>query len=976
MVLSILISALLHLPPSAPLPPLCAIVAVTSFILMPAPGLSTVLPDHPALFAIFYSTRHGGVQDNSSSRTGATTIVSSARHAGNGVKLSNPTVSSSSSSSKQHHPRHHPKSIAITGPSLSSAASSFSPPLPSPNHRREQELQDHIACADIQPRGLYPRTAQSLAPPPPHHQHQQQPSPAHSTRADPFLAEGSRTTRLLSAAPSNRSGNLTRHPLGRGHQAHFAASDTESDEEIRQIFPATSEHASPTKQRPASTRARTSTSRRKHVLTPEAALFVGDAFSYLDTSREDEPPPSVTDSTALVARAIPVSEHRRRRVRTQDYVDSEESDAEPVGHHRRDGYLDSYSSSYEWSDKYSDNEDDSAECSSQHYYSSDDSHDHDHDDDESVLSFTSRASTFNADEGAIVFPAPYQFRCDCYQRELADRFSYAYNSSTDADSLDYGCGSDDDADLYSLQEFGAQDSTRAFYHTAHHDNPHPSLLLLHGGMNGGTPAADGGAAGLEAGMTRRRSGHTSGSMHQAKRRTLRRRLRPWMRRARHIVKHTEWFRTVASALYLFCVSLAMTLLQQVSDTRWLEHRPNQQVLYDTGFVLVNDISEHWLPDFFVLSLLGMTVIGVLWFCPTWPARQIVIRRLFWLTGSLYLYRAMTISVTTLPPPRPCNPVLITGIPALEVLENGIRMVTGGAISCTDNIFSGHTMILTSCALHWRIYVRRKYIAYYVYLHVIAGIYTIIGTHMHYTVDIILAIFITYGMYAIYFCVIRLAMERHRWAVEEHRATGGKLWEKDDQEYQRVAYTPRMLNSGMIRVIVWMDGLDLRWRPDGSADDGMGHTAGGSSRRRSSRRSRVDTAASQPAADIALTSIANGSSQHHPAQGGPALALVSVANPPAGVGYIPEMASSEHGTAAATATIATMAADESRLTGQRHVYPDVHAVDPVLGTNLDEVSEHGPPRDGDDSSDDEDVPAHGHPPSTTAATANHTAMTQV
>ncbi|KAI9599136.1 hypothetical protein BDF19DRAFT_410521 [Syncephalis fuscata] len=465
-------------------------------------------------------------------------------------------------------------------------------------------------------------------------------------------------------------------------------------------------------------------------------------------------------------------------------------------------------------------------------------------------------------------------------------------------------------------------------------------------------ASDNATAGLEAGMTRRRNTHTSGSINQTKRHTLRRRLRPWMRRARHIFKHTEWFRTFASACYLFLVALAMTLLQQVSDTRWLEHRPNQQVLYDTGFILVNDISEHWLPDFFVLSLLGMTVIGVLWFCPTWPARQIVIRRLFWLTGSLYLYRAMTISVTTLPPPRPCNPVLITGTPVLDVIKNGIKMLTGDAISCTDNIFSGHTMILTSCALHWRIYVRRKYIAYYVYLHVIAGIYTIIGTHMHYTVDIILAIFITYGMYAIYFCVIRLAMERHRWAVEEHRLSGGKLWEKDDQEYQRVAYTPRMLNSGMIRVIVWMDGLDLRWRPDGTIDDGLGNGST-SGRRRGSRRSRVNTLTSQHA-DATDTGTAIGS--HMVAtpfnggsvQSGPTT-LASPHNIPAGIGYIPDMPSSE--TSTATTSKAT---DNTRQTGQRHIYPDIHAVDPVLGTNLDEASEHDPLQGDDDSSDEDDL----------------------
>ncbi|KAI8054562.1 hypothetical protein BDF22DRAFT_654704 [Syncephalis plumigaleata] len=615
---------------------------------------------------------------------------------------------------------------------------------------------------------------------------------------------------------------------------------------------------------------------------------------------------ATTDSAALVVHDVP------------DYVDSEDSEAEAVGHHRRDGYLDA--SSHEYSDGRSDDYD-SYEYDSERYYSSDE---------ESVFSFTSRASTFNADEGAIVYPAPYQFRCDCYQRELADRYSNAYDSSSssDIDSLD-----DDEVELYSLQDFGnIQDNSVALYHNIHeHSLPSNMNNSNSNGAGAGGGPMDGATASLEA----------------------------------------EWFRTVASALYLFSVAFAMTLLQQVSDTRWIEHRPNQQVLYDTGFILLSDVTEHWLPDFFVLSLLGMTVIGVLWFCPTWPARQIVIRRLFWLTGSLYLYRAMTISVTTLPPPRPCEPVLVTGIPIVQVIKNVAKMLSGGAISCTDNIFSGHTMVLTSCALHWRIYVRRKYIAYYVYLHVIAGIYTIIGTHMHYSVDVLLAIFITYGMYAIYFCVIRLAMERHRWAVEEHRATGGKLWEKDDQEYQRVAYTPRMLNSGMIRIIVWMDGLDLRWRPDGSVDDGLGHATtngNGNIRRRSTRRSRVSTITSQPA-DAANTATTidsinnnNNNNSNHLGQNGPAT-FTSIHNPPAGIGYIPDTMTSSDGNANGTTGKST---EEVGLTGQRHIYPDTHAVDPVLGVNLNEPSEHDPLHGGDDSNAEDDEPS----------TATNGVMTQV
>jgi hypothetical protein len=630
-----------------------------------------------------------------------------------------------------------------------------------------------------------------------------------------------------------------------------------------------------------------STYRYRSRLTPAAASFIGDTYSFGEYAVPGKRSRRAsTRTTSSVQTTRWTGSQARRRVHIQDCIASDE-DCHSVGHYQRGGLVATHP---RFSNTYDSGEDSEFESD----YESEA---------ESVFSYISHASTFNGDEGAITIPAPYRFRCDCQQRELADRIDHAYDFLSDFDSLD------EYEDVFDATEgverrrrrpsqFGYPlslfENLRTYLNLKHSRRRYRDRAVPMTHTGGETPGV------LEAGMTRR-------SGNRGRRRSRARRI---MRKIRHIVKHTEWFRTLTAAVYLFLVALAMTILQQASDTRWVNHRSGQEGLYDAGFELLGRISEEWLPDFFVLSLLGMTVIGVLWFCPTWAARQIVMRRLFWLTGSLYLYRAVTISVTTLPPPRKCEPVMLASTtPVLDVFWTGIRMFTGDIKACTDNIFSGHTMILVSCALHWRIYVRRKYIAYYVYVHMLVGIYTIVATNMHYTVDVILAMFITYGMYAIYFCVIRLAMERHRWAVEEHRTSGGKLWEKDDQEYQRVAYTPRMLNSGMIRMIVWMDGLDLRWRPDKQSMPR-------STRRRHSRRSEVIDSAHP---DTSYTS--------------------------------PDGANTVDATPEPNDTVSDSRSSLGgkgildRTTGQQHIYPDSTPVDPVLGANLKHPME--------DSSDSED-----------------------
>ncbi|KAI9228256.1 MAG: hypothetical protein DHS80DRAFT_6277, partial [Piptocephalis tieghemiana] len=200
----------------------------------------------------------------------------------------------------------------------------------------------------------------------------------------------------------------------------------------------------------------------------------------------------------------------------------------------------------------------------------------------------------------------------------------------------------------------------------------------------------------------------------------------------------------------------------------------------------------------------------------WVKRAIIFRRIFWIMGALYWYRAITLTVTTLPAThQDCPPVITNGFSFGGALKASIDMIFGGVKACTDNIFSGHTMFLMTCVFQWRMYCRFKPFAWLVYAIALAGILLIDFTRLHYTVDIVLAMFITWGAYTIYFACLNIAVQRlefdgHlRGHYSSSLGNAEARWDKYNSEFQDIVYIPRMLNSGIVASIAYLDGLDLR-----------------------------------------------------------------------------------------------------------------------------------------------------------------------
>ncbi|XP_058856397.1 phosphatidylcholine:ceramide cholinephosphotransferase 2-like isoform X2 [Acipenser ruthenus] len=160
----------------------------------------------------------------------------------------------------------------------------------------------------------------------------------------------------------------------------------------------------------------------------------------------------------------------------------------------------------------------------------------------------------------------------------------------------------------------------------------------------------------------------------------------------------EWWKTVIAFVYaLFNLVLTTVMITVVH-----ERVPSKEIsppLPDKFFDYVGRVE--WA--FSISEINGMILVG-LWCCQWLFLRykSIAARRFFFIMGTLYLYRCMTIYVTTLPVPSmhiKCAPKLHGDFQAklqriLRMISGGGLSITGSHILCGDFLYSGHTVMLT------------------------------------------------------------------------------------------------------------------------------------------------------------------------------------------------------------------------------------------------------------------------------------------
>lgn len=211
---------------------------------------------------------------------------------------------------------------------------------------------------------------------------------------------------------------------------------------------------------------------------------------------------------------------------------------------------------------------------------------------------------------------------------------------------------------------------------------------------------------------------------------------------------TEWSKTGVAFLYAVCCFVTTSVVISVVHER-VPPKEESPPLPDKFF----DVFDRVQWAFSICEINGMLLVSM-WLIQ-WlllKHRAIVGRRFFFIVGTLYLYRCVTMYVTTLPVPGmhfKCSPKLVGNYEAqlwrvLKMISGGGLSITGSHSMCGDYLYSGHTVMLTLTYLFIKEYSPRRFWWYHCFCLGLSavGIFFILLAHDHYTVDVVVAYFIT------------------------------------------------------------------------------------------------------------------------------------------------------------------------------------------------------------------------------------------
>jgi len=220
----------------------------------------------------------------------------------------------------------------------------------------------------------------------------------------------------------------------------------------------------------------------------------------------------------------------------------------------------------------------------------------------------------------------------------------------------------------------------------------------------------------------------------------------------------EPLKTLLSVMFWGLSMIASTTSLAITH----ERVPNTTTLPD---IILDNIKYHkWgldVSEVFLVTL-SWTAFLVAFFH---KHRFIVLRRIFFLIGIHYYYRAITMCVTVLPKPDQnyfCSPTLedenITTNTTRIIFERVLTLVSGGGLSmngkhhyCGDYIYSGHTISLITAYLVIKEYSPRKWVLFHriALVFCIAGIVALLLSRGHYSIDCVIAYWATTRIWWMY-----------------------------------------------------------------------------------------------------------------------------------------------------------------------------------------------------------------------------------
>ncbi|XP_061768976.1 phosphatidylcholine:ceramide cholinephosphotransferase 2-like [Nerophis ophidion] len=210
----------------------------------------------------------------------------------------------------------------------------------------------------------------------------------------------------------------------------------------------------------------------------------------------------------------------------------------------------------------------------------------------------------------------------------------------------------------------------------------------------------------------------------------------------------EWWKTGVAFLYAIFNLVFTTVVITIVH----ERVPDKSVsppLPDKFFDYVDRVP--WA--FTVTEVNGLILVG-LWMIQ-WlflKHKSIVGRRCFFLIGTLYMYRCITMYITTLPVPGKhmvCAPKLYDDSTGkiwriLRLISGGGLSLTGSHMMCGDFMYSGHTVMLTLSYLFIKEYSPSWMCWYHwiCWLLSASGVLCILVGHEHYSIDVLVGYFVT------------------------------------------------------------------------------------------------------------------------------------------------------------------------------------------------------------------------------------------
>merc|ERR1712165_13111 len=226
----------------------------------------------------------------------------------------------------------------------------------------------------------------------------------------------------------------------------------------------------------------------------------------------------------------------------------------------------------------------------------------------------------------------------------------------------------------------------------------------------------------------------------------------------------EPLKTFVAAIFLFMAFIATTAsLAFVHDRVPFEYDPLPDVILD------NVKYQHWgldASEILLMTLVWTTVLITIFH----KHRFIVYRRIFLIGGLHYFYRAITMALTVLPVADKkyrediCQPqsnqtsAFVMGQRVLKLISGMGLVINGKHVYCGDYIYSGHTMSLVMAFLIIKEYSPRRWILlhYAAMVIAIAGVVTLLIARGHYSIDVVVAYWITTRIWWIFHTVAKNA----------------------------------------------------------------------------------------------------------------------------------------------------------------------------------------------------------------------------